>query len=250
MKAIFVSDVHLDNLDSPREHLFLRFVEQLEADTDVTHLYLLGDIFDLWIADYSYFKKKFASLLDALKRMHSRGVEIHIFEGNHDLYLHRFFAGELGFHVHAGPFEVKMESSRFYIEHGDQMDPTDKGYIFLRWFLRTPVMKWLAFHLGNAVIVRIGAYASRLSRRYTSTVKVISNPRAIETIRAHAQSLIKKHDFDFHISGHVHVPDDFEWLESGKRRRSINLGSWISEPWVLKYENSNLSVTKVAEKNQ
>ena len=48
----------------------------------------------------------------------------------------------------------------------DQIDPTDRGYLFLRWFLRTRFMKWFCQHWPEKLVVGIGERASKQSRKY------------------------------------------------------------------------------------
>ena len=64
-KGYFVSDIHIrDPLESNSEKLLL-FLHQLKNDKDCSHLFLVGDIFDLWSYNHRYFVKKYARLVDA-----------------------------------------------------------------------------------------------------------------------------------------------------------------------------------------
>ena len=262
LRAAFVSDVHLTALDDSRAVLFLRWLQglqpgnvydsSLEAKTMITHLFLMGDIFDLWVADHSYFINKFKPIIDELSRLKHGGVKIHYFEGNHDLDLEPFWENKMGFHIHQSRLLAQLGSWRLRLEHGDQMDPEDKGYIFLRWLLRTPVMRWFGRHLPGFIVRRLGEWMSKKSRRYTSEVKVVSPMGAREKIRAHAEKVSEEEFFDLIVSGHMHVDDDYIWVKevemglgstgtslskktSYARReiRSINLGTWLVQPKVL-----------------
>lgn len=262
LRAAFVSDIHLTALDDPRAVVFLRWLKALQpgnlyvdgADQTnyITHLFLMGDIFDLWVADHSYFKDKFKDIVDELSRLKHAGVKIHYFEGNHDLDLEPFWSNQMGFHIHEGRLLAQLGSWRLRLEHGDQMDPEDKGYIFLRWFLRTPVMRWLGRHLPGFVVRRLGEWMSKKSRHYTSEVKTVSPMGAREKIRKHAELVAEDEFFDLIISGHMHIDDDYIWVKEAEmgvglhtssvskktnyaRReiRSINLGSWLDKPKVL-----------------
>ena len=248
LRAAFVSDIHLTALDDPRAVLFLQWLKQLKPvgayDTDgdqdhsISHLFLMGDIFDLWVADHKYFVEKFKDVVDELSRLRKAGVKIHYFEGNHDLDLEPFWGQQMGFVVHESRLLAVLGPWKLRLEHGDQMDPDDRGYIFLRWFLRTPVMRWLGRKLPGFVVRRLGQWMSKKSRHYTSEIKTVSPIEARDKIRKHAEKVAELEYFDLIISGHLHVDDDFIWsVDAGKKRsrevRSINLGTWLVQPKVL-----------------
>lgn len=253
-KAYFISDLHLGSLEEPNVFVLLKFLKTIQSKTQASHLFLLGDIFDLWVADHNYFKVKFAPILQELSRLHQVGVEIHYFEGNHDLYLQHYFAEKLGFNVHRQAAYFRILGRDIRVEHGDQMDPSDKGYIFLRRFLRTDLMEWLAPRLPEWFVVRLGERMSRVSRKYTSHVKVVSDVRARQVMRDHALRAWRERRFDLILSGHVHVTEDttlnvreIDAKTSGREDetsaisdsersefiRVVNLGAWFERPRVF-----------------
>lgn len=230
LKAYFVSDLHLNAPDSPRAELFVAFLQALEGSKNVSHLFLMGDIFDLWVADHACFVERYRSIVDEVRRLREEGVEVHYFEGNHDLHLRGFWADQLGVQVHEELAYVQLGGRTLRLEHGDQMNPDDRGYLFLRWFLRTPPIRFLVSSLPGDLILRLGEGASSSSREYTSTAKSISQNDAIATIRDHARRASEDRRFDVIISGHVHVRDDFTFSDGAGSFRSINLGSWLDRP--------------------
>lgn len=243
--ALFVSDIHIVSPDCPRGRLFESFLRSLSGNSDLTHLYLLGDIFDLWVADHQYFVDRYASIIDEIRRLKSEGVEIGYFEGNHDLHLRGFWADQLGVTVYEGPAYVQLCDRTLRVEHGDQMDPDDTGYRFLRWFLRTPPVRWLICNLPGGVIARIGEKASASSREYTSNTKTIEPGTAIEKIRAHARKAFADRPFDIILSGHVHIRDDHSSETGEGSFRSVNLGSWIDAPCYFALDDSEQHICEI-----
>jgi len=229
-RAYFVSDLHLDLPDDPRSLLFERFLAIVADDQRATHLFLMGDIFDLWLADHDYFCERYADIVARLRELRASGLEIHYFEGNHDLHLTRFWSDEMNMIVHEGPINLHVGATRLRLEHGDQMDPDDRGYIFLRWFLRTPPLRFLIHHLPGKLVAWIGERASAHSRTYTSETKTLSADDAVEKIRTHAAKVHAKEPFDLIISGHVHIRDDARITTEAGQARSVNLGSWLDRP--------------------
>lgn len=234
MTAYFVSDLHLVNIEDERSQIFLRFLQRLKAEKECTHLFLLGDVFDFWVGDHSYFVHSFAPIVEALRHLQVEGVEIHYFEGNHDLHLRKFWQEQVGFKVHGDSYHLTLAGWRLRLEHGDQMDPSDRGYLFLRWLLRTPVMTWLAYHCPGGILAQIGKRASEQSRRYTSgPSKSQSDELAKEKMKVHACRVYKVKPFDALIAGHMHVAEDREVKLPEGHFRLMNLGSWMESPRAL-----------------
>ncbi len=234
--AYFVSDIHLKSSKDANVSVLIQFLKQLLKDATggskeaPTSLFLVGDIFDLWIADHDFFIQEFKPVIEIIQQLQSAGVTIHFFEGNHDLHLQKFWERELGVQVHGEARYFELGSQVVRVEHGDQMNPHDSGYLFLRWLLRTPILRWLSYHLPAFVVKAIGERASGVSRQYTSTRKELPIDKIHALTRLHAETVFQQQAFDLMISGHVHVIDDYIFRASGRTIRSVNLGSWYDGP--------------------
>lgn len=228
--AVFVSDIHIKGPDCPRALLFTAFLESLDGRPGTTHLFLLGDIFDLWVADHRWFIDRYRAIIGELRRLKSEGVEVHYFEGNHDLYLRYFFGDRLGLQVHDGPYTVELGQWTVRLEHGDEMDQDDRGYLLLRWLLRTALVRILVRNLPGALVARLGNRASDMSHKYVSGRKFEPDRDVIAMVRAHARRVAAIQRFDILISGHVHVRDDSRIELEDRSVRSVNLGSWLDAP--------------------
>ncbi len=232
-RAVFISDLHLRDSQENNALLLMRFLDRLN-EGGWTHLFLLGDVFDLWIADHEYFVDRFAPILNKLSALAKRGIEIHYFEGNHDLDLRPYFENQLGFFVYESPIVMSVAEMRLRLEHGDQMDPEDKDYLFLRWLLRTRLVRWLGRHLPGSLVQWIGETASRNSRKYTTGVRQSIGSTTVETkLLAHAERVFDMLPFDVLIAGHVHATLDRDLVMKGKAARVINLGTWLERPQVF-----------------
>lgn len=250
MKAYFLSDLHLKDMNERNSQTLLRFLHSVteQAPLQKQYVFLVGDIFDLWIGKHKYFVERFQPIVDAVSDLVKAGVEVHYFEGNHDLYLKHFWK-KIGVITHEDAIVTELQGIKVRIEHGDLMNPDDQGYLFLRWLLRTPVMKIIAYLLPSTLVTWIGERASHASRDYTSTSKSLPESDIRLITRTHAIKAARKEMFDLIISGHVHVRDDYEFpvlrvasVDSSEDAvegsvRSVNLGSWFDEPKVFILEN-------------
>lgn len=232
-RAVFVSDLHLSDSDEKNAQLFLRFLSHIERG-GWTHLYLVGDVFDLWIADHSYFQDRFRPILEKLRELKQRGIEIHYFEGNHDLDLRPCFEKKLGCEVHESAYLTTLAGRRVRVEHGDEMDPDDRDYLFLRWLLRTPGMRWLGRHVPGKIVSLIGDTASKSSRRYTSSVREsMTSDEVDQKLLEHAKRAYQQNPFDILVGGHVHRKMDQILKRTDQDVRVINLGTWLHQPLVF-----------------
>lgn len=238
MRAYFVSDLHLKNPDDDRTKAFVSWLGRLaranaDAEERATHLFLVGDIFDLWVGSHAYFAVRFRGVVDAIKAVRAAGIEVHYFEGNHDLHLTDFWQDRLGVVVYREAEHFTLSGREVRVEHGDLINPDDKGYRFLRKFLRTGPVTSLLLGLPSAVVGAIGERASRVSRSFHATPEPEAErtDRIRRMIRAHAEREYAKKPFEFIITGHVHVRDDHVLELGAGRPRSINLGSWLERPY-------------------
>lgn len=241
MKAYFLSDIHLKNSDEPNARLFKDFLHQILLDAMAkkaegpTHLFLVGDIFDLWIGSHTFFQTRFAGIVSEIRDLVKAGIIVHYFEGNHDLHLEGFWARELGAQVHTEGTLFTLGKKRVLVEHGDMINPDDRGYLFLRWFLRTPVVKLLIENLPSQFVAKVGERASRTSRKYTSSdgSKAIAKEKVKDLIHKFAARRLSETAYDYLITGHVHVVDDYVLNSNQHVSRSINLGSWYDGAHVF-----------------
>ena len=231
MRAWFVSDIHIKTACDSNLARFEAFLDARLADA-TTHLFLVGDIFDLWVGSDQFFAKRYSGVVDRIKKLRALGVDIFYFEGNHDLHLADFWQRVLDVTVVSAPRYFTVGNYRVRVEHGDQMNPNDRGYLFLRWLLRTPVLTFTIKLVPGRFIQLIGSGMSCVSRTWTRNLEADSQRTTsiVSMIRTHAKLAYKNEPFDIIISGHVHKRDDFEFDIDNKKVRSINLGTWLQQP--------------------
>lgn len=231
MKAYFISDIHIRSEDKTNG---LKLIELLKnIPDDVTHLVLVGDIFDWWVASHKYFIKRYSKIISEFKKLLARNVEIHYFEGNHDLLLKKFWEKELGMHVHTDDHFFNFDGLIVRTEHGDLMNKDDTGYLFLRKALRSFPINFLMTELPGKMMEVIGDRFSRVSRFYTDRMNQAYKEKVKHMTRTYAEEIHKQKPFDLIITGHTHVDDDFTLQIGSKNVRTVNLGSWLDRPKVF-----------------
>ena len=123
-KIYFASDAHL----GARFHkdplaVEKRLVRWLDSIKDeAMAIYFLGDMFDYWY-EYKYVVPKgFVRFLGKLAELSDNGVEIHIFIGNHDIWMFDYLPKEIGAIIHRDVLTVDLLGKRFFLGHGDEVD--------------------------------------------------------------------------------------------------------------------------------
>jgi UDP-2,3-diacylglucosamine hydrolase len=237
--AFIISDVHLTQMASPTGEALLSLIRK--AQTEASLFVILGDLFDLWVGSGEAFQKEYQPLINELVKLRMK-CPVYYFEGNHDFHLKRFWVDKMKFDIFLGPHEFEFGGLKIRAEHGDEINRRDYGYLFLRKFLRTLVLKFLIENVPSSLVSRIGQKASKVSREYTSGLK----NQSVRILREYGLKMLKSRDFDLLVTGHTHIADDSEVLWKDKKVRFINLGSWFDGPHYLSVSsNGEIELLKI-----
>ena len=123
----FLSDAHLGSraIDNPLAHQqtlihMLRTMEQ-----DATAIYMLGDIFDFWCEFFwkDKTKEQYRPFLQTIKQITDKGIEVHFFIGNHDIWTFGWLAEQTGMVIHRKPESIMMNGKRVFLAHVDGLVP-------------------------------------------------------------------------------------------------------------------------------
>jgi UDP-2,3-diacylglucosamine hydrolase len=140
----FVSDVHLGapalKNNRERELRFTRWLD--EINDNVAELYLMGDIFDFWYEYKKVAPRGFTRVLGRIADLTDRGIPVHFFTGNHDVWVFDYLAEETGVQVHHEEFITEIKGKNFFLAHGDGLDASDKGYLLLKKMFTSKTLQW------------------------------------------------------------------------------------------------------------
>ncbi len=94
MTTLIISDLHLDPLRPVVTELFLRFLREQVSGADA--LYILGDLFEVWIGDDM--PSEVADMVAAALRTHAdAGTPLYFMPGNRDFLVGADYAARAGF---------------------------------------------------------------------------------------------------------------------------------------------------------
>ena len=223
----FASDFHLGMY--PQEESRKRekmIVEWLNASgPDMVELWLLGDLFDYWFEYRKVVPRGFTRFLGTLAALGDRGVSVHIFSGNHDVWMSDYLPLETGAVIHHAPLVRTMGNKTFYLSHGDGLTSKDRGYLILKSAFRNRFLQWCYARLhpnGSTAFAQWWSKKSRYSKEMIHPYKGDNDEDQV----IHARKLLEQDPgIDFFLFGHRHLPFD---VEIAPEKRAICLGDWIS----------------------
>ena len=234
IRAYFISDVHVKSETSHRGKSLIRFLNELPGD--MTHLFLLGDIFEFWIGDDSYWSEMFRTIVNRIHVLSQSGVEIHYIEGNHDISIGGAWPGV---QVHTDFLDIQLGDKLFHLEHGDKFNSKDYGYLFLRWLLRSKGIRMLYENVSGRGLWRVGTYLSERGRKYPSQLEQSKREKIKQCCIEYAEKKLREVSYDYMVMGHTHLEME-ERLSGGACY--MNLGSWMESPRYGFYDGESFKM--------
>ena len=206
--VILVADSHL-RAEDPDLALFLRLLRHVAVPP--AHVYLLGDIFDLWIAREGFELPFHRSVIGEIEGLRRGGASITYVQGNRDYFVRERYA--------AGPFAGVAEDSltieqgglRIHLAHGDLVNLADRQYQRWRRFSRSRAVGAAFGALPSAAGTKLSLYLERKFRTTNARYRLgfpeaQAEAYARRAFRAGAQVV---------VLGHFHEARQEEYAANG-----------------------------------
>lgn len=240
-KIYFASDFHLGVPDYAsslvREKRVVAWLDWVSKDAK--EIYLVGDVFDFWFEYKTVVPRGFVRLLGKIAEITDRGIPVHYFIGNHDMWVFDYLPKETGIQLHHAPVQRNFDGQKFFIGHGDGLGPGDHGYKFIKKVFRNRLCQWLFARLHPNFGIGMANFWSKTSRKHTgeSDRKFLGEEN--EWLAIYSKEILAKEHFDYFIFGHRHLPMDIKLSEHS---RYINLGDWITHYTYAVFESGLLKL--------
>ncbi len=239
----FASDQHFGAptpaLSKRRENHFLAWLDEIE--NKAAALFLLGDLFDFWFEYQKVVPKGFVRILGKLATLSDKGIAVHFFVGNHDLWMKDYFETELGITVYRKPQEFTFNTTTLFIGHGDGLGPNDKGYKRMKKFFTNPLAKRLFQALHPDLGMRLGHYFSVKNKLISGEKDAVFLGEENEWLVRYAQRKLEEKHRDFFVFGHRHIPLE---IQLNPHSKYINLGDWITHFTYATFDGTRLELKK------
>ena len=242
-KIYFASDFHLgvptQESSLQREKAICKWLDQIKNDAG--EIFLVGDLFDFWY-EYTYtIPKGFVRLLGKLAELSDSGIKLHIFTGNHDLWMKDYFKVELNAAIYHEPINREFNNKIFYIGHGDGLGPGDNQYKILKKIFTSKVSQWLFSRLHPNLAFKIAKASSNKSRIAVGKTDEKFLGDENEWLFLFCREYLKQNKIDYFIFGHRHLPLD---LDVDGKAKYINLGEWFNYKTYAVFDGEKLELKK------
>ncbi len=244
-KIYFASDFHLGVPDEASSRAReLRIVSWLnEISADAAEIFLVGDIFDFWFEYKRVVPRGYTRLLGKISELTDSGIAVHVFTGNHDMWIFDYLPKECGVTLYREPIERIWNGKKFMIGHGDGLGPGDHGYKFIKKVFANKVCQWLFARLHPNFGIGLANYFSGYSRSTTGDKDRIFLGEDKEWLIIYCKEVLQKAHFDYFVFGHRHLPMEIKLNENSKY---INLGEWLHSNTYAEFDGEKLALKTFA----
>lgn len=232
--ALFMSDMHLDNSRPHITQLFIDYLAQHGPDADA--VYLLGDLFEVWLGDKVSIPD-YPAVIKALQTLVADGTAVFVMRGNRDFMLRQPFADATGATLLADPSVIDLYGTATLISHGDLLCTDDVPYQRFRKIVNNKMVQWLALHLiPDSRKRKIAADMRAASKRAQS-----DKPATVMDVNTNAVTQwFEQYGVRQMIHGHTHRPARHDYKLNGTTATRWVLGDWYTQGSVLKVSADSL----------
>ncbi len=227
MTIAFISDLHLSTDRPSSISLFCDFLEK--SGSQLSEIYILGDLFDYWIGDDGVNALGFGVVEQALKKTTDSGTRIFFIAGNRDFLVGEAFSERTGVTILEDKTVLELYGQRVMIAHGDQFCIDDVAYMKAREHFLNP--EWQQAVLKTSIEDRIQEAMNMRSK--SEQIKSDKSAEIMDVNQAEIIRVFKAYDLDLIIHGHTHRPYVHQLQVDGKTCRRYVLGEWKQERSVV-----------------
>lgn len=129
-----ISDLHLQEGDAATFEAWRGYLQTTPADA----LFILGDLFEVWVGDDAAALPGFESRCASVLRECAARRPVFFMHGNRDFLVGAAFAAQAGFTLLDDPAVLVFMQERWLLSHGDALCLEDTEYLRFREQVRSP----------------------------------------------------------------------------------------------------------------
>lgn len=247
-KFYFLSDSHLgvptSQLSRQREALLVNWLDEYSHSAEA--IYLLGDIFDFWFEYKKVVPKGYVRLLGKIASITDRGIPVHYFAGNHDMWIFDYFQDELGVNVYKKPIDAILFGKHFRIGHGDGLGPGDHAYKLMKKIFSCRFCQKLFSYLHPGFGIGLAQYFSKNSRLANNKKPDVFKGEQNEYLVQYCKDVLKTKHIDYFVFGHRHLPLKIEVLPG---TYYINTGEWLTNFSFASFDGNDMTLNHYKPEN-
>lgn len=224
--TLFISDLHLSAERPAITALLLDFLQERAAHAQA--LYVLGDLFEVWLGDDAI-HPAYQPVLENFRALANSGVPVSVLHGNRDFLLGETFERLSGCRLIADPTLIDLNGERILLMHGDTLCTDDVEYQQFRAHVRNPETQRQFLAMGIEQRIAMARQFRDASRERNS-----QKAEAIMDVNQDTvANVMRRHGVRQLIHGHTHRPAVHDFELDGHPARRIVLGDWYEQGSVL-----------------
>ena len=240
MATYFISDLHLERIESPITKIFSAFLDDLNQNDS---LYILGDLFESWIGDDNVSELS-QYISDRLLMLSQRDISVAIMHGNRDFLIGEDFCKASSIELINDPRIIEIDTKKVMLTHGDELCTDDKEYQAFRSVVRNPL--WQKDFLNFPISKR-----EKIAGEAKDASKDSKENKAMEIMDVNKDAVLKAfndHDIEIMIHGHTHRPNIHKVSNEGKNLTRYVLGDWSkNSAIILKWNEAEVELMDLAQ---
>lgn len=232
--TLLISDLHLSR---NRPTLVDAFHALMRGPVrDARALYVLGDLFDIWLGDDQLRDPLAAGVAAALAESARSGVRVYLQRGNRDFLLGGRFARAAGATLLPDAVVHPLHGTSTLLMHGDQLCTDDVKYQRYREWWADAAHRRRFLALPYFARRSIGALLRGASRRANAgkaeTIMDVSVDAVAAALREHGVTRL--------IHGHTHRPAKHDVLVDDLARERFVLADWYDTASYLRVSDNGV----------
>ncbi|MDD2814137.1 MAG: UDP-2,3-diacylglucosamine diphosphatase [Thiotrichaceae bacterium] len=218
-ETLFIADLHLHPKQPDTLALFTAFLKG--AARDLEKLYILGDLFEVWLGDDDD-EPAYQDIIKQLRRLSEAGTAIKVLQGNRDFLLGQGFSERTGCELLPESSVIDVYGTPTLIMHGDTLCTLDAAYQAFRKQVHNP--EWQAQILSQPLAQRrmFAKQARQQSQMHTQgsseTIMDVTPEAVVNALHRYGVMNL--------IHGHTHRPAIHEIDILGEPARRWVVGDW------------------------
>ena len=240
MATLFISDLHLSEQRPDKLALFQRFIAGPARSAEA--LYILGDLFEVWIGD-DHLSRLNRCVLESLASLRSGDTRLYVMQGNRDFLIGQRFTQMAACELISDPHLVDLYGVQTLLMHGDTLCTQDVDYQAFRRKVRDPAWQRKAMRaplwLRKLMALKYRLTSKRAMREKTYEVMDVDQDAVESAMSACGASRL--------IHGHTHRPDMHRFGIDGQCVERIVLGDWYVKDSVLVVEQEGCRLLRIAD---
>lgn len=219
--VLFASDLHLSPKRPDKVELFFTLLARCR--TQVSAVYLLGDLVEFWLGDDDADPIQLR-LTSALRELSASGVAVAIATGNRDFLMGTRFCRDTGASLLADYAVIDLYGTRTLLTHGDLLCTKDVQYQQFRQYVREPSrqQQFLALTLAERRRIAIE------TRSDTQKSMVDKDDFIMDVDAAEVARVMAAHQVQRLVHGHTHRPAVHQFELEGAACERVVLGDWYA----------------------